>query len=71
MKSTLVLTSDALGRPDWADIGWPACDERLVTFAEANARRIVVPTPTPSSFHRQRTSQGQLTIRPFAKQRHR
>ena len=70
MKSTLV-TSDTSGRPIWADIGWPACDERLVTFTEANALRIVVSTATPSSAHRRRTSQGQRTIRPFAKGRHR
>lgn len=71
MKSTRVLTSDALGRLVWADISWPACDERLVTFAEANARGIGVPTPTPLSSHRQRNSPGQRTIRPFAKRRHR
>lgn len=23
----------------WADVGWPACDERLATAAEANAHR--------------------------------
>jgi hypothetical protein len=57
MKSTLVQTSDILGRPVWADIGWPACDAS--------------PARTPSSSHRKGTSQGQRTIRPFAKRRHR
>ncbi|OBF92118.1 hypothetical protein A5791_14075 [Mycobacterium sp. 852002-51163_SCH5372311] len=39
-KSTLVLSTDASGRTLWVDIGWQACDERLVTIAEANALRI-------------------------------
>ena len=30
----MVLTTDARGRPVWADAGWPACDERLVTVAD-------------------------------------
>lgn len=40
MKSTVVLTSDSLARPVWVDMGWPACDERLVTVAEAIAHRV-------------------------------
>ena len=36
----MVLTSDSFGRLVWVDMGWPACDERLVTVSEANARRI-------------------------------
>ena len=33
MKSTMVLTSDSWGRPVWVDMGWRACDERLVAVA--------------------------------------
>jgi hypothetical protein len=32
--STMVLTTDASGRPRWADVDWPACDERLVTVTD-------------------------------------
>lgn len=39
MKSTMVVDTDTAGRPLRADLGWPACDERLVTLAEASARR--------------------------------
>jgi hypothetical protein len=35
MNSTMVLGTDTSGRTRWVDIGWPACDERLVTVAEA------------------------------------
>ena len=37
MNSTMVLGTDTSGRTLWVDIGWPACDERLVTVAEATA----------------------------------
>jgi hypothetical protein len=30
----------ALGRTLWVDMGWPACDERLATVAEANRLRV-------------------------------
>ena len=30
----------ALGRTLWVDMGWLACDERLVNVAEANALRV-------------------------------
>jgi hypothetical protein len=40
MKSTMVLTSDSCGGAVWVDIGWPACDERLVTVAGAIAGRV-------------------------------
>jgi hypothetical protein len=40
MNSTMVLSMDASGRTLWVDMGWPACDERLVTVAEANAHRV-------------------------------
>jgi hypothetical protein len=40
MKSTMVVDTDTAGRTLWADLGWPACDERLVTVAEAIARRV-------------------------------
>jgi hypothetical protein len=40
MKSTMVLSADTLGRTLWVDMGWPACDERLVTVPEANAHRV-------------------------------
>jgi hypothetical protein len=40
MKSTVVLTSDSLARPVRVDMGWPACDERLVTVAEAITHRV-------------------------------
>jgi hypothetical protein len=36
MNSTVVGT-DTLGRTLWVDMGWPACDERLLTVAEAKA----------------------------------
>jgi hypothetical protein len=42
MNSTMVLTSDSLARAVWVDMGWPACDERLVTVAEAIAHRDVL-----------------------------
>ena len=35
MKSTMVLSTDISGRTLRVDMGWPACDERLVTVAEA------------------------------------
>jgi hypothetical protein len=35
MKSTMVLSTDTSGRTLRVDMGWPACDERLVTVAEA------------------------------------
>jgi hypothetical protein len=40
MNSTMVLSMDASGRTLWVDMGWPACDERLVTVAEANAHGV-------------------------------
>ena len=40
MKSTVMLTSDSWARPVRVDMGWPACDERLVTVAEAIAHRV-------------------------------
>jgi hypothetical protein len=40
MKSTMVMSADTSGRTLWVDMGWPACDERLVTVAEANAHRV-------------------------------
>jgi hypothetical protein len=40
MKSTMVPTSDSWVRPVRVDMGWPACDERLVTVAEAVAHRV-------------------------------
>jgi hypothetical protein len=39
-KSTLVSRTDTSGRTLRLDIGWRACDERLVTVAEANALRV-------------------------------
>ena len=45
MKPALVLRTDPLGRAPWLDPGWPACDERLVNFAEANAHRVGGATP--------------------------
>ena len=36
MNSTMLLSTDTLGHTLWVDVGWPACDERLVTVAEAN-----------------------------------
>jgi hypothetical protein len=39
VRSTKVLRTDAAGRPRWVDVGWPACDERLVTVAEAISHR--------------------------------
>ena len=35
MKSTMVLSTDISRRTPRVDMGWPACDERLVTSAEA------------------------------------
>lgn len=40
VNSTTVLGMDTLGRTLWVDMGWPACDERLVTVAGANALRV-------------------------------
>ena len=40
MKSTMVLSVDTSDRRLWVDTGWPACDERLVTVAEAIAYRV-------------------------------
>jgi hypothetical protein len=40
MNSTMVVGTDTLGRTLWVDMGWPACDERLVAVAEANALRV-------------------------------
>lgn len=40
MKSTMVLSADTSDRTLWVDMGWPACDERLVTVAEASAHRV-------------------------------
>ena len=37
MNSTMVLSTDTSGRTPRVDIGWPACDERLVSVAEATA----------------------------------
>ena len=39
-ESTMVLRTDSSGRTLWVDIGWRACDERLVTVTEANALRV-------------------------------
>jgi hypothetical protein len=36
-RSTLVLRTDNSGHTMWVDIGWQACDERLVSVAEAKA----------------------------------
>ena len=36
MKSTMVLSTDISGRTLRVDMGWPACDERLVTVAAAH-----------------------------------
>jgi hypothetical protein len=35
MKSAVVLSTDTSGRILWVDMGWAACDERLVTVAES------------------------------------
>jgi hypothetical protein len=40
MKSTMVLSTDTSGRTLRVDMGWPACDERLVNIAEADAHRV-------------------------------
>jgi hypothetical protein len=40
MNSAMVLRTDTSGRTPWVDMGWPACDERLVTVAKANAHRV-------------------------------
>jgi hypothetical protein len=40
MKSMMVLRTDTSDRRLWVDMGWPACDERLVTVAEAIAHRV-------------------------------
>ena len=40
MNSTMVEGTDTAGRRLWADLGWPACNERLVTVVEAIARRV-------------------------------
>jgi len=40
MNSTVVLSTDTWGRTLGVDVGWPACDERLVTVAEANAHGV-------------------------------
>lgn len=38
-KSTMVLRTDTSGRARWVDMGWPACDERLITVAETLSHR--------------------------------
>ena len=40
MNSTMVLRTGTPRRTLWVDVGWPACDERLVTVAEADAHRV-------------------------------
>jgi len=40
MKSTMVVDTDTAGLTLWADLRWPACDERLATVAEAIAGRV-------------------------------
>ena len=40
MNSTTVVGTDTTGRTLWVNIGWPACDERLVTVAETNTHRV-------------------------------
>jgi hypothetical protein len=40
MNSTMVLRTDISRRTLWVDVGWPACDERLVRFGEAHAHRV-------------------------------
>ena len=40
MKSTMVLSTDISRRTPRVDMGWPACDERLVTVAEATAHTV-------------------------------
>jgi hypothetical protein len=40
MKSTMVLSTHTSDRTVGVDSGWPVCDERLVTVAEANAHRV-------------------------------
>lgn len=39
MESTMVLSTNTPARKRWADVGLRACDERLVTVAEADALR--------------------------------
>lgn len=39
MKSLMVLSTDTSGCTQWVDMRWQACDERLVTVAEAEAFR--------------------------------
>ena len=40
MNSTMRVGTDTAGRRLWADLGRPACNERLVTVVEAIARRV-------------------------------
>jgi hypothetical protein len=40
MKSTMAVDTDTAGRTLWADLRWPARDERLVTVTEAIAGRV-------------------------------
>ncbi|OBA82643.1 hypothetical protein A9W99_11050 [Mycobacterium sp. 1164966.3] len=40
VKSTMIPRTDTSGRTLWVDIGWQACDERLITVAEVNALRV-------------------------------
>ena len=40
MNSTMVLRTGTSRRTLWVDVGWPACEERLVTVAEADAHRV-------------------------------
>jgi hypothetical protein len=40
MNSTTVVGTDTTGRTLWVEMGWPGCDERLVTVAEANTHRV-------------------------------
>jgi hypothetical protein len=46
MKSTMVPTSDSWVRPVRVDMGWPACDERLVTVAGAIGAESALPPPS-------------------------
>jgi len=40
MNSTMVLRTGTSRRTLWVDVGWPACEERLATVAEADAHRV-------------------------------
>ena len=56
MNSTIVLGTDTSGRTLWVDIGWPGCDERLVTVAEPLRRTEVQRARTRDSKAKHRGS---------------